>query len=259
MRFLTMPVAAGAIALCLTAGQVSAADIYAGQTERSFKDTPYNPPATKFYFAVRGGATFPEDTDFDINVDLGAFGLGTTDNIENQYDDVGFIVSGAIGMSLDDLTGISGLRTELEVGYFENEIDAHTVNFDDGTSATIGGGDAFGETSAIFGLLNLYYDFTQFGRIKPFIGGGVGIASVELEDQAVNLGGTKVLALDDEDTGFAYQLSAGANVTITDSVDLELGYRYLGINGVELEAVDGTSSDVDVDNHIIYGGLRFKM
>lgn len=250
-----------AVALALTAiaaaGQANAADIYRDSGGVSLKDEPLPVSSSTYYFAIRGGATFAEDTDFDFDPLTGGLGL---ENVENQYEDMGFFVSGAIGMSLASMTGVSGLRGELEAGYLQNDIDAHVLNFADETSAKISGSDAFGETSAIFGLVNLYYDFNQFGGFKPFIGAGLGIAQVEFDRHGVTLDGLgDVVALDDEDTGFAYQLSAGANIAVSDSVDIEIGYRYLGITEVELEAVDGTASDVDVDNHIVYGGLRFKM
>ncbi len=244
MRYVFMPAAALAVAGCLSAGQAFAADIYKGDGGGSYKDSP-TPFAPGIYFAVRGGAAFAQDTDFDFDA--------LSVNVENQYD-TGYFVSGAIGKSLTGITGIGGLRGELEIGYFESDIDAHNVG-----GTLFQGDDAFGTTSGLFGLVNVFYDFNEFGRFKPFIGGGIGLARVEFDSHGVNLGGADTVVMDDEDTGFAYQLSAGANIALTETVDLELGYRFLGVTGVELEAVDGTASDVDVENHIVYGGLRFKL
>lgn len=246
MRSILTSAAALAVAGCLSAGQAFAADIYKGDSGGSYKDAPAAFAAYGIYLAVRGGATFAQDTDFDFDaLDV---------NVENQYEDSGYFVSGAIGKSLTGMTGIGGLRGELEVGYFESDIDAHNVG-----GTPFEGDDAFGTTSGLFGLVNVFYDFNQFGRLKPFVGGGIGLARVEFDSHGVNLGGTDTVVMDDEDTGVAYQLSAGANIALTDTVDLELGYRYLGVTGLELEAVDGTASDVDVENHIVYGGLRLKM
>lgn len=246
MRYIFTPAAVLAVAGCLSAGQAFGADIYKGDSGASYKDAPAPFAAYGIYLAVRGGAAFAQNTDFDFDA--------LSVNVENQYEDNGYFVSGAIGKSLTGMTGIGGLRGELEVGTFGSDIDAHNVG-----GALFEGDDAFGTTSGLFGLVNIFYDFNQFGRFKPFIGGGIGLARVEFDGHGVNLGGTDTVVMDDEDTGFAYQLSAGANIALTDTVDLELGYRYLGVTGLELEAVDSTVSDVDVDNHIIYGGLRFKM
>ncbi len=242
MRFAKMT-AALAFATLMGTGQVYAADIYGGGDEGSLKDEPYASPVSTYYLAIRGGVTFPEDTDFEIG--------GGTVGIDNEYEDAGLFVSGAAGMSMASLTGLSGLRGELEIGYLQNDIDAHVVN-----GARVGGADAFGETSVLFGLINVFYDFNQFGSIKPFVGGGIGLARAEFDGHGVTGPG---VVLDDEDTAFAYQLSAGANIAVAENVDFELGYRYMGVADVELKALDGTGSDVDIDNHIIYGGLRFKM
>jgi len=240
MRFASTA-AALAFAMLVFGGHANAADIYEGDRGGSLKDPIYAPPASVYYVAIRGGATFAEDTDFEV--------LGL--DVDNEYDDVGYMISGAVGMSMAGLTGIGGLRGEVELGYLENEIDQHVI-----AGAPVGSEDSFGETSAFYGLVNLYYDFNHFGRIKPFIGGGIGFAHVDFDDHGTTA--TDVV-LSDDNNGFAYQLSAGANIAVSESVDIELGYRYMGITDVELEAVDGTASDIDVDNHIVYGGLRFKM
>jgi len=242
MRF-ARNAAVWACAIAMMSGPAIAADIYEGD-RGSLKDPVYAGPGSTYYFALRGGAAFTDDTDFDT--DLG--------NVVNEYDEPGYFVSGAVGMSMASLTGIGGLRGELELGYLESEIDTHTVD-----GGLFPSNDSFGETSAFFGLVNLFYDFNQFGAIKPFIGGGIGFASVDFDGHGVTGPG---VVMDDDDTGFAYQLSAGANIAISASTDIELGYRYMGVTDVELTSTTAggnVTSDVDVDNHIIYGGLRFKM
>lgn len=222
-----------------SASNAIAADVY-DRGGSSLKDEPAGIAASSFYVVLRGGVAFPENTDFDVD-DL---------NVDNEYDN-GYFVSGAVGYSFAK-SGGGAIRGELELGYVENEIDSHTITGLDKFS----GADAFGETSVFYGLANLYYDFHGFGRVKPFVGAGIGFARVEFDDHGVT---PTDVVLDDGDTGFAYQLSAGANIAVTESVDLEIGYRFLGVTGIELEALSGTSSDLDVDNHIVYGGLKFKM
>jgi opacity protein-like surface antigen len=148
--------------------------------------------------------------------------------------------------------GLDGFRGELEVGYFQSDIDAHDIE----VLGFFDGDDAFGETAGIYGLVNVFYDFKGFGGITPFVGAGIGAASVDFDGHGVDAIG---VVMDDDDVGFAYQLSAGANISLSKEIDLELGYRFLGVTGLELEAVDGTASDVDIENHVVYGGLRFKL
>lgn len=196
------------------------------------------------YVIVRGGAAFSDDTDFGIQ------SLGFSD-VENEYD-TGFFVSGAVGTSLTEWTGMAGLRGEIEFGYLESEIDSHTL---DG-AVTFDGGDAFGETSAFFGLASLYYDIPLGTRVvKPFIGGGIGFGQVEFEGHGVTASG---VVMDDEDTGFAFHGTAGANIEIADNVSAEVGYRYFEITDVELTSEDNVESSIDFGNHIVYGGLKYK-
>jgi opacity protein-like surface antigen len=241
MRCVQLSVSSLALLVALAPASVNAADIYGGDKGGSLKDAPvYERPYT-YYIAVRGGAVFTQDTDFEV--------LGL--NVENQYDEPGYFISGAVGASMAGL-GLDGFRGELEVGYFQSDIDAHDVE----ALGLFEGDDAFGETSGIYGLVNVFYDFKGFGSVTPFLGAGIGAASVEFDGHGVTPVG---VVMDDDDVGFAYQLSAGANIALSKEIDLELGYRFLGVTGLELEAVDGTASDIDVENHVVYGGLRFKL
>jgi len=239
-----MKLTAGLCAAAVMSAPTLAADIYDGHGG-SLKD-PYTAAPSVYYFALRGGATFAEDTDFTI-LD------GGVRTLTNEYEDPGLFVSGAVGMSMTSLTGVDGLRGEVEFGYLQSDVDRHVES----GLPPISSADSFGETSAFFGLVNLFYDFNQFGRLKPFIGGGVGFANVDFDGHAINDPANPVM--DDGGTGFAYQLSAGANFALTESIDIEIGYRYMGVTDVDLTSEQGVDADIDFDSHIIYGGLRFKM
>lgn len=206
------------------------------------EEEPLKPTA---YVIVRGGATFPEDTDFDIDLSGGPIG------VNNEYEDAGFMVSGALGISLSKWLGTSGFRGEIELGYLENEIDAHNVE----GIGKFTGGDAFGDTSVFFGLASIYYDFDVNLPIKPFIGAGGGFGHVEFDGHGVSAANP---VLDDDDTGFAWHASAGVTAHFSENVAVEIGYRYLSVVDVDLESEDGTESSVDIDNHIVYGGLKYS-
>ncbi len=219
------------------AGPAIAADLGGGRG--SIKDPPLayveDVPTYKFYLAVRGGLSFPEDTSFNT------LGLGIT----NEYD-LGYFFSGAAGVS--NLAGVRGLRGELEVGYTQSDIESHNVG---GVKFT--GGNAFGRSALTYGLASLYYDFNTGTIVRPFIGAGGGIADVSFENYGVTGVGS---VLDSSDTAYAYHITAGANVEITKSLNFELAYRYLGTTGAELTARDGTKTEVDTVDHQIMFGLR---
>lgn len=210
--------------------------------EPSLKDGPYEEArpfgrSFPFYLAIRGGIAFPEDTEFGA--------LATT--ITNSYDD-GYFVGGAAGMDLGRF-GAFQLRGDIEAGYRQADIDSHNV----GGLGTFSGADAFGETSVTYGLANLYADFDTGSFLKPYISAGGGIGHVDFDNHGVTGVGT---ALSESGTGYAFQAGAGVSMDVGNGFDLEVGYRYFAVYDVELTAADGTTSDVDVEDHQILFGLR---
>ncbi|NJO55634.1 MAG: porin family protein [Rhodospirillales bacterium] len=230
MQIFTKTTAATVAALALAAGALpgvaTAADFGRGG---SIKDDPVEQVSpAKFYFAVRGGFTFPDDTDFDIN-------LGGVRSVTNEYD-TGYFVGGALGVT--GLLGIRGLRGDIEIGYSDAEIESHNV----GGIGKFSGGDAFGSTDIFYGIASIYYDFDTGTIVKPFIGAGGGIAEVNFDGHGVNAAG---VVLDDSSTAYAYHITAGLNFQLAANLNLELGYRYFGTTGAELTAVDGTTTEID--------------
>jgi len=64
--------------------------------------------------------------------------------------------------------------------------------------------------------------------------------------------------MDDSATGIAFQTGLGVVVDITDKIGLEAGYRYFDVSGVDLEAVDGSESDINFTQHQALFGLRYS-
>ncbi len=214
----------------------SAADLYSPPPE-----TDYEPPAQQaywspWYVALRGGAVFADDTSFAT--------LGTT--VGTAYDTGGF-VAGAVGYQFRN----SGLRAEAELGYLSSSVESHDI----AGVGTFDADDAQGDTSAFFGLASVYYDIPLNAPIKPFVGGGVGVADVSFEGHGTTPTGT---VLDDNSTAFAWHLTGGVGYDISENVALEVGYRYLEFDGVDVVALDGTESSIDASNHIVFAGLKYK-
>ena len=229
---LIMLIAAGAMPLPL-----AAADL--GGDEAQIYEPPVLPPVytSYFYAGLRGGLTFADSTQYRSG---GA-------RITTDYDDPGWMISGYAGYRFQ---GAPGLRGELELGYLNDAVLSHRVQglgtFENG---------AAGDTSVLFGMASLYYDFPTSGVIHPFVGGGIGLADVDLSGHSTAATGALI---DDNATAFAWHLTAGASFDLSTNTELELGYRYLATNGAELTASDGTTSTVDTADHIIFAGIKYK-
>lgn len=130
-----------------------------------------------FYVQGHGGASFVVQDDADLTVD----GLGS---VSGNYDtDTGYVVGGAFGKSY-----ANGLRSDVELARRSNQL----TGFEAGGESL----DADYDLTSLAIMLNGYYDFaTPNASLVPYIGGGLGYADVEVEDES-------------EGT-FAYQLKAG--------------------------------------------------
>ena len=97
------------------------------------------------------------------------------------------------------------------------------------------------------GLANAYIDLGTWRGLTPYVGGGVGIASVSvlgLED--VNTPNAGIgFGADHTETNFAWALYAGVSYDVTSQFTMDLGYRYLDLGDARsgtVTAYDGSGS-----------------
>ena len=78
------------------------------------------------------------------------------------------------------------------------------------------------------GLANAYVDLGTWWCLTPYVGGGVGFASIDvigLTDTNVPVGGF-AFAKDNSQTNFAWALYAGLAYKVTPGLTIDLSYRY---------------------------------
>lgn len=180
--------------------------------------------ATGMYGSVNVGFAMAADSDISIT------GLPT---VEIEYDP-GFTIGGAVGYMNEKY------RLEGELAYQANDVDKIA-----GVPTSALGISA--EANILTFLFNGYYDFDTGTAFTPFITAGIGFANVSYEET----GGA-----DDDDTVFAYQIGAGIAYAMTDSMNLDLRYRYLGASDAEFSDPSG-NAEVEVSSHNFTIGLRF--
>lgn len=108
-------------------------------------------------------------------------------------------------------------------------------------------------------LGNLWYDFNNTSQFTPYLGGGIGFGIIDS-----NLTGSDPWRRTDSDVALAFQLGAGVNIALSQSVSLGLGYRLKGIVDFELKQtppdVDPitTYKDLDLYTHNFLANVTFK-
>jgi len=162
--------------------------------------------------------------------------------LEAEYH-TGYNLTGAVGYSLSN-----GLRPEFEIGYTKNGLDALS-------SATATNSQVSGNAYAVSYLANLWYDLDIGFPVKPYLGAGVGLSQVTMED--LEASGVNVVN-DTNNSVFTFQVGGGLSYLLTDRLITTVGYRYQEAVDPTFE-VQGVSGGVDGEqqSHQVMAGVRY--
>lgn len=161
-----------------------------------------------FYVKGFGGLTVPQDDDFSLNE------RGTTNSVDTGLDfSNGYTLGIAGGYNVTP-----NIAVELEYAY--RNADASFKDLDTGDRKT--------ESNAW--MVNALYNFTASGPWQPYVGGGLGMADINVEQIPGIAGGDL-----DSDYNFAYQLIGGVGYQLPSGWTLNGEARFFGINDQDLE------------------------
>ncbi len=177
----------------------------------------------------------------------------------------GFALAAAVGRRFGPLRG------EVELAYQRNGVDTHfgvtagglTIDGEDAgilitgspnLGVTVGDlvADGQGRLRTVYAMANAFYDINVGGPIRPYLGGGAGLAFANVDYSPSGVG-----IINDGGVNFAWQVMAGASWAVTRRSEIFGGYRYRSAGDVSVEA-DLFAADFDVQNRgsILEAGLR---
>ncbi len=170
----------------------------------------------------------------------GTGGYGTMDTISSQgmtaftvNNDTDQVAGsgGVVGYQFADLP----LRIEGEVTYrFRFDFDAR-----DASVPAVGYEN---NTSSLSALVNLAWEIRQFGPDwVPYLGGSVGLSS-NMTDVERNPFLTPITNTENTTNDLAVGIMAGVTYNVTESVGIDLGYRYLNLGEVDSGTLSGGES-----------------
>ncbi|GFE58845.1 outer membrane protein [Geobacter sp. AOG1] len=190
--------------------------------------------AGRAYVGGSVGAFIPQDSHVTFND-------GTQ---EQESFNTGYVITGFGGYAFD-----SGLRVEGELAYREAEFDKGTDTF--GNRVNL-----HGSLWAFSGMANLFYDIRTTTNVTPYLGGGIGFATVG-HDSDWGYGYNQYYGYyyrDSEDkTVFAYQAGGGLNIDLNRVMALDVGYRYFATENVHFDF-----REMDLASHNVTVGVKFK-
>lgn len=198
------------------------------------------------YMSVFTGASAQQDTTATIS----EFNPVTTKNAQVQLDP-GINFGGTAGYDF------GFLRLEGEMSYKQADINSVSeqtfgtryVNVD-------------GHLGAFAMMINGFFDLHNESPVTPYLGGGMGFASLNLSDTRgvdANSGAlNNHIFRSDDDTVFAYQAGAGLEVALNQRLSLDLGYRYFSTSRGNFRKDWPNSTDLKFESHNAAVGLRLK-
>jgi outer membrane protein OmpA-like peptidoglycan-associated protein len=182
-----------------------------------------------------------------------ALDIGVLDDAASLDTKKAFDVGGVVGYDF------GGFRLESEVSYRNADVsgfDSQTPQIPINSTTTLAPGGPKkigGNTTALSFMVNGLLDFGDDDGLQGFIGGGVGVARVDL--QAVY---APPPLLDDSDTGFAWQALAGVRAPLSDSWDVGLKYRFFNVDKVGLVDRLGRAVDTRFRSHSVMASLVYN-
>ncbi len=177
-----------------------------------------------FYVFIGGGAIIPMD--FKIN--------DATDSeiAKLEYQNVGWNAMGGIGANL-----FSFMRTDVEMGI-------HNLSFENNSTSIVLSSDSL-KVRNLTAMGNIYFDL--FGRyyttgdsvwkngFTPYVGAGCGLSYIDLPDMKIS----GVPVINDADYQFAWQAMAGFSFSITDTFNVDIGYKYINFGKYDNDIISG--------------------
>lgn len=196
---------------------------------------PAIPASESLYIAIRGGYNALERTGYSI--DSATPGLPTATVLTDYRG--GYTVSAAVGYDMGDVFENVSNRLEFEIGFLSNNVNSHRVTTINAVAlpeviTRFGNSDAGGTTTTAYGMLNYFLDW-NLGRFRPFVGAGVGLGVTNFERHTA---GTLGKIMDDGDMSIAWNVTVGLGFQLTNSVTLEIAYRYLRADDLNLSTSD---------------------
>ncbi|NHK26494.1 OmpA family protein [Parvularcula flava] len=211
-----------------------------------------------YYGELGFGYTFAEDeNDFEDT------GSAVPASFVTNYDlDESLNIYGSFGKYLNN-----GLRAELELSTRTQEIDE--LKGDGLGFVGFPSGGNIGDLTVHTLMVNVFKDFTNESRFTPYIGAGVGLGYIRPEANNSSIVSAPasspnqpyLIVMGDKDYATAVQALAGFTFDLTDTVDVDLGYRYLVTDSFEYgAAINGPVTPIEAGYRAqeVTAGLRWN-
>ena len=188
-----------------------------------------DPQTTRWYATLFGGAAWAADTHV----------AWQGNNFLTDYKQ-GFSVGAAIGTNI-----LETVRGELEVSYLK--VKGDTANEGGPTWLLLG------NVKTTYVLANVWKDLALAYGISPYLGGGLGMAFVDID---INLCSPGICPAQGKNVALAGQAGLGVRLNVAGNVTLDVGYRFKAALDVRTDHKTGVMSPsmASYYHHVVQAG-----
>lgn len=149
-------------------------------------------------------------------------------------------------------------RLEGELSYKNAEIKAVTSHV---TSERLH--DTYGDVGVLAMMFNGFMDLHNNTAVTPYLGGGIGFASVQLSDtlatRRVGNSAQRVLLYGTgSDNVLAYQFGGGIDIALNRHFSLDIGYRYFSAGRAHIDSDQDISTSLKFASHATALGFKYR-
>lgn len=146
------------------------------------------------------------------------------------------------------------VRLEGELSYKQSDIK---------TITDLGNGDRYRNIDGSLGvaafMANAFFDLHNDTPVSPYLGGGIGFATLHLSDTfGTGPTGRQWLYDSGDDTVFAYQVGGGLDIAINRRFSLDIGYRYFGTDTATFSNDFNREHSLKYESHNTSVGFRVR-
>ena len=210
--------------------------------------------ATDTGFAIRGmaGYAFPSGLRVEGEIDYRRHGIDEMD--VKSPGSLVELAAPSVAQGINDQAGQSIYPDPTMATY----ADLPPQGRAQAAAAVTGPRDLVGDFSMLAFMANVDYDFDTGSRWVPYVGGGLGVATISVDTET----DTGTSLVDDSDTVFAYQVGAGIGYEFPleegRSITVSLDWRYFGTQAPTFKGdVSGDDFEATINGHDIGIGLIY--
>jgi opacity protein-like surface antigen len=127
-------------------------------------------------------------------------------------------IEGSLGYSASLGYKVSLVRAEVEVEYFKN-------NLGNGSDTSSSGLTVDGNYKQYSGFVNAYLDVPSFFGLAPYVGAGLGVAKIDLDQLSVHDGASNVVQMSGTGKAYSSQVMLGLQFHVFGKATVNAGYR----------------------------------